>query len=182
MPDLQKGLVIKGPSIIIDNTQTILVEPRSKAAILTDHILIEVEQEKKPELSRTTIDPIQLSVFGHRFMSVAEQMGRTLQQTAISTNIKERLDFSCAIFDSNGDLIANAPHIPIHLGSMSYAVKAQIELWKGKLQHGDVLVSNHPKAGGSHLPDITVITPVLDESNNPLSGLLQGDITLILVL
>lgn len=168
MPDLQKGLVIKGPSIIIDNTQTILVEPRSKAAILTDHILIEVEQEKKPELSRTTIDPIQLSVFGHRFMSVAEQMGRTLQQTAISTNIKERLDFSCAIFDSNGDLIANAPHIPIHLGSMSYAVKAQIELWKGKLQHGDVLVSNHPKAGGSHLPDITVITPVLDESNNPL--------------
>lgn len=168
LPDLQKGLVIKGPSIIIDNTQTILVEPRSKAAILTDHILIEVEQEKKPELSRTTIDPIQLSVFGHRFMSVAEQMGRTLQQTAISTNIKERLDFSCAIFDSNGDLIANAPHIPIHLGSMSYAVKAQIELWKGKLQHGDVLVSNHPKAGGSHLPDITVITPVLDESNNPL--------------
>ena len=82
--------------------------------------------------------------------------------------LKKRLDFSCAIFDSNGDLIANAPHIPIHLGSMSYAVKAQIELWKGKLQHGDVLVSNHPKAGGSHLPDITVITPVLDESNNPL--------------
>ncbi|KAK6876060.1 5-oxoprolinase [Candida tropicalis] len=168
LPDMQKGKIIEGPAIIIDDTQTILVEPRSKAAILSNHILIDVEQEEKPQLSKETIDPIQLSVFGHRFMSVAEQMGRTLQQTAISTNIKERLDFSCAIFDKNGSLVANAPHIPIHLGSMSYAVKAQIDLWEGKLQPGDVLVSNHPIAGGSHLPDITVITPVLDENNNPI--------------
>ncbi|KAI5951557.1 hypothetical protein KGF54_004631 [Candida jiufengensis] len=168
LSDLDKGTIVSGPSIIIDDTQTIIIEPRSKAAILSSHVLIDVEQEEKPQLSKTTVDPIQLSVFGHRFMSVAEQMGRTLQQTAISTNIKERLDFSCAVFDHNGDLIANAPHIPIHLGSMSYAVKAQLELWKGKLKPGDVLVSNHPKAGGSHLPDITVITPVLNDQNEPI--------------
>jgi 5-oxoprolinase (ATP-hydrolysing) len=95
-------------------------------------------------------------------------MGRTLQQTAISTNIKERLDFSCALFDINGDLVANAPHVPIHLGAMSFAVKAQMKLWENKLEPGDVLVTNHPIAGGSHLPDITVITPVLDKNNKPI--------------
>ncbi|KAI3404392.2 hypothetical protein KGF56_002789 [Candida oxycetoniae] len=168
LSDLEAGSIVPAPAIIIDDTQTLLIEPGSKAIILSNHVLIEVEQEKKPQLSETTIDPIQLSVFGHRFMSVAEQMGRTLQQTAISTNIKERLDFSCAIFDHNGDLIANAPHIPIHLGSMSYAVKAQMKMWQGKLEPGDVLVSNHPIAGGSHLPDITVITPVLNDKNEPI--------------
>ena len=168
LPELKFGTIIEGPSIIIDNTQTILVEPKSKAAILSDHILILVEQEERQNLSSKIVDPIQLSVFGHRFMSIAEQMGRTLQQTAISTNIKERLDFSCALFDGNGDLVANAPHVPIHLGAMSFAVKAQRSLWDGKLEQGDVLVSNHPLAGGSHLPDITVITPVLDENNNPI--------------
>ena len=168
LPELATGNVIRGPSIIIDNTQTILVEPRSRAAILSDHIIILVDHEEKPKLSSKVVDPIQLSVFGHRFMSVAEQMGRTLQQTAISTNIKERLDFSCAVFDSNGDLVANAPHVPIHLGAMSFAVKAQKDLWEGKLEQGDVLVSNHPMAGGSHLPDITVITPVLDANNKPV--------------
>lgn len=165
---LKVSTIIDGPSIIIDNTQTILIEPRSKASVLSEHILILVEQEKKPELSTKIVDPIQLSVFGHRFMSIAEQMGRTLQQTAISTNIKERLDFSCALFDKNGDLVANAPHVPIHLGAMSFAVKAQKDMWKGKLKQGDVLVTNHPLAGGSHLPDITVITPVLDKNNEPL--------------
>ncbi|EGW33442.1 uncharacterized protein SPAPADRAFT_50321 [Spathaspora passalidarum NRRL Y-27907] len=168
LPQLTAGSIVQGPAIIIDDTQTILVDPKSKAAILKSHILIIVEQESKRQLSTHTVDPIQLSVFGHRFMSIAEQMGRTLQQTAISTNIKERLDFSCAIFDNQGDLVANAPHVPIHLGAMSFAVKSQIEIWKGKLEQGDVLVSNHPKAGGSHLPDITVITPVLDKNNNPI--------------
>lgn len=162
--DLKAGTLVEAPAIIIDQTQTILVEPGSKAAILNEHILIIVEQEERPELSAKEIDPIQLSVFGHRFMSTAEQMGRTLQQTAISTNIKERLDFSCAIFDKDGDLVANAPHVPIHLGAMSFAVKAQKELWNGKLAKGDVLVTNHPCAGGSHLPDITVITPVIDDN------------------
>lgn len=168
LPDLSVGTTISGPSIILDDTQTILIEPKSQASILSNHILIIIEQEEKPKLSNEVVDPIQLSVFGHRFMSIAEQMGRTLQQTAISTNIKERLDFSCALFDRNGDLVANAPHVPIHLGAMSFAVKAQKEMWEGKLQQGDVLVTNHPLAGGSHLPDITVITPVLDKNNNPV--------------
>lgn len=168
LPDLKVGTTICGPSIILDDTQTILIEPKSQASILSNHILIIVEQEDKPKISSEVVDPIQLSVFGHRFMSIAEQMGRTLQQTAISTNIKERLDFSCALFDHNGDLVANAPHVPIHLGAMSFAVKAQKEMWEGKLQKGDVLVTNHPLAGGSHLPDITVITPVIDKDNNPV--------------
>ena len=168
LKDLVKGNLVHGPAIILDETQTIVIEPFSFATILTSHVLISIEQGSAPELSAKVVDPIQLSVFGHRFMSIAEQMGRTLQQTAISTNIKERLDFSCAIFDKNGDLVANAPHVPIHLGAMSFAVKAQLEMWKGKLDHGDVLVTNHPLAGGSHLPDITVITPVLDEDKNPI--------------
>ncbi|RLV96077.1 hypothetical protein JA1_000578 [Spathaspora sp. JA1] len=169
LSELEAGNVIAGPGIIIDDTQTILVNPKSQAAILSNHILISVEQESKPQLSTETIDPIQLSVFGHRFMSIAEQMGRTLQQTAISTNIKERLDFSCAIFDHQGDLVANAPHVPIHLGAMSFAVQSQIEIWKDRgLKPGDVLVSNHPQAGGSHLPDITVITPVLNSENKAI--------------
>ncbi|CAK7909560.1 5-oxoprolinase [[Candida] anglica] len=165
---LATGCEVEGPAVILDDTQTLLVEPFSAATILSNHVLIKVANEERPALSEKVVDPIQLSVFGHRFMSVAEQMGETLQQTAISTNIKERLDFSCAIFDKNGDLVANAPHVPIHLGAMSFAVKAQMELWKGDLKPGDVLVSNHPKAGGSHLPDITVITPVLDKDNNPI--------------
>jgi 5-oxoprolinase (ATP-hydrolysing) len=92
---------------------------------------------------------------------IAEQMGRTLQRTSISVNIKERLDFSCAIFDSNGGLVANAPHLPVHLGAMSEAVRYQMRYWGDDLHEGDVLVSNHPQlAGGSHLPDITVMTPI----------------------
>lgn len=98
------------------------------------------------------VDPIKLSIFSHRFMSIAEQMGRTLQKTSISINIKERLDFSCAIFSPDGELVANAPHVPVHLGSMSYAVKYQHSLHKGNMRPGDVLVSNHPEAGGTHLP------------------------------
>lgn len=109
----------------------------------------------------TERDPIYLSIFSHRFMGIAEQMGRTLQRTSVSVNIKERLDFSCALFDSAGGLVANAPHLPVHLGAMSEAVRYQIKYWGDNLAEGDVLVSNHPQlAGGSHLPDITVITPV----------------------
>lgn len=89
-------------------------------------------------------------------------MGRTLQKTSVSTNIKERLDFSCALFSPDGGLVANAPHVPVHLGSMQFAVQYQHKLWHGKLEDGDVLVSNHPTCGGTHLPDITVITPVFD--------------------
>ncbi|KAI5116476.1 hypothetical protein M0805_003505 [Coniferiporia weirii] len=105
-------------------------------------------------------DPIMLTLFANRFMSVAEAMGRSLQQTSISTNIKERLDFSCALFAPDGDLVANAPFIPIHLGSMSFAVQYQMKLHGKSLKDGDVLMTNSPRAGGSHLPDITIITPV----------------------
>lgn len=98
-------------------------------------------------------------------MAIAEQMGRALQKTSVSTNVKERLDYSCALFDATGGLVANAPHLPVHLGSMSTCVKLQAGIWKGKLKRGDVLVSNHPVYGGTHLPDITVITPAFDDKD-----------------
>ncbi|KZT70591.1 cytoplasmic protein [Daedalea quercina L-15889] len=113
-------------------------------------------------------DPILLTLFANRFMSVAEAMGRSLQQTAISTNIKERLDFSCALFAPDGDLVANAPFIPIHLGSMSFAVRYQMKLHGKSLKPGDVLMTNSPWAGGSHLPDITIISPVFDIKTNEI--------------
>lgn len=163
--DLATGSVVDGPAIIIDSTQTIVVIPTAQARILSSHVVIDLQTEKTrqdQEEQQSVVDPIKLSIFGHRFMSIAEQMGRTLQKTSLSLNIKERLDFSCAIFSPDGELVANAPHVPVHLGSMSYAVKYQHNLHMGNLRPGDVLVSNHPESGGTHLPDITVITPVFD--------------------
>jgi 5-oxoprolinase (ATP-hydrolysing) len=153
---------IHGPALLIDDTQTILVEPDYVAYILSNHVVLEKTQAKSilSVVADDKVEPIQLSVFSHRFMSIAEQMGNTLQRTSISTSIKERLDFSCAIFSPDGKLVANAPHIPLHLGSMQYAIQCQHELWKGKLQPGDSLLTNHPELGGTHLPDLTVITPV----------------------
>ncbi|BGP37297.1 hypothetical protein JCM10449v2_001202 [Rhodotorula kratochvilovae] len=124
------------------------------------HEELDVSQLPSPGEDREQADPVLLSLFANRFMSIAEAMGRALQKTSISTNIKERLDFSTAIFAPNGDLVANAPHLPVHLGSMSFAVRYQINLLKGDLHEGDVILTNHPVAGGSHLPDITCITPV----------------------
>lgn len=162
LEDLTPGNRIAGPAIIMQDTSTILIEPSCQAEITEfGDIYIELFATEQQKLS-TDVDPIQLSIFSNLFMSIAEQMGRTLQKTAISTNIKERLDFSCAIFDADGDLVANAPHVPVHLGAMSEAVKKQIEIQKDHLIPGDVLVTNHPAAGGSHLPDITMITPVWD--------------------
>jgi 5-oxoprolinase (ATP-hydrolysing) len=106
------------------------------------------------------VDPIELSIFAHRFMSIAEQMGRVLQRTAISTNIKERLDFSCAIFGLDGSLVANAPHIPVHLGSMGECVKYQVKTLGESWKEGEVILTNHPIAGGTHLPDMTIVSPV----------------------
>jgi 5-oxoprolinase (ATP-hydrolysing) len=165
---LSPGSLIPGPAIILDSTQTLVVVPGATAKILTAHVVININSLSKQTLSDTVIDPASLSVFGHRFMSIAEQMGRALQNTSVSLNIKERLDFSCAIFGSDAGLVANAPHVPVHLGSMSYAVKYQHEVRKGDLRPGDVLVSNHPEAGGTHLPDITVISPVFDEVNHKI--------------
>ncbi|KAI9209509.1 Hydantoinase B/oxoprolinase-domain-containing protein [Polychytrium aggregatum] len=159
---LDRGSVIDGPALVIDNNATIVVDPECSALITSEHVVITVGEYQQKRVG-TDLDPIQLSIFGHRFMSIAEQMGRTLQKTAVSTNIKERLDFSCALFGSDGGLVANAPHIPVHLGSMQEAVRWQMEYLKDGIKDGDVLVTNHPAAGGSHLPDITVITPVFED-------------------
>ncbi|CAK7212729.1 hypothetical protein SBRCBS47491_001565 [Sporothrix bragantina] len=165
LTSLHEGEQVAGPAMIIDNTQTIVIAPNSVATALTEHVVIDIDVSgalKKSPTGGPVLDPVQLSVFGHRFMGIAEQMGRTLQKTSVSTNIKERLDFSCALFSEDGKLVANAPHVPVHLGSMQYAVLWQHEHWKGKLKEGDVLVSNHPICGGTHLPDITVITPFFE--------------------
>lgn len=132
------------------------ISPPPAPKILTRDCRSHVDQNERE------VDPIRLSIFGHRFMAIAEQMGRALQKTSVSTNVKERLDFSCAIFDADGGLVANAPHLPVHLGSMSTCVRRQAEIWKGRLQKGDVIASNHPSYGGTHLPDITLVTPAFD--------------------
>ncbi|EXJ96274.1 5-oxoprolinase (ATP-hydrolysing) [Capronia coronata CBS 617.96] len=174
LKSIAKNTLIHGPAIIIDETQTIVVAPDAVANVLQTCIVLDLEQDKTQTAqvtspadavlsnARIPIDPVRLSIFGHRFMSIAEQMGRTLQKTSVSTNIKERLDFSCALFSPDGGLVANAPHVPVHLGSMQFAVRYQHNRWLGQLKDGDVLVSNHPSCGGTHLPDITVITPVFD--------------------
>ncbi|KAI1627045.1 Hydantoinase B/oxoprolinase-domain-containing protein [Exophiala viscosa] len=158
--DLGSDVQVHGPAIIIDKTQTIVVAPHAVANVLQTCVLIDLKSTPRDLATADHIDPIRLTIFGHRFMSVAEQMGRTLQKTAVSTNIKERLDFSCALFSPDGGLVANAPHVPVHLGSMQFAVRFQHERWLGNLKDGDVLVANHPMSGGTHLPDVTVITPV----------------------
>ncbi|KAF7516971.1 hypothetical protein G7054_g13964 [Neopestalotiopsis clavispora] len=164
LDQLPKGCGISGPAMIIDQTQTIFVEPRFNAYILPDHVILEESEIEatatKQSVSVEGINPLLLSVFAHRFMSIAEQMGNTLQRTSVSSSIKERLDFSCAIFSREGKLVANAPHIPIHLGSMQMAIRYQHEAWKGQLKPGDALVTNHPLSGGTHLPDLTVVSPV----------------------
>ncbi|KAK6088773.1 5-oxoprolinase (hydantoinase B/oxoprolinase) [Seiridium cupressi] len=162
LADLVPGSKISGPALIMDSKQTIVVTPGSKATILTNNVVIDIDVVKKEQLSSKEADPIQLSIFGHRFMGVAEQAGRALQKTSVSTNIKERLDFSCTVFSPKGALVANAPHVPAMIGSMAFAVKWQIEHWKGDLRPGDVILSNSPVCGGVHLPDMTVITPVFD--------------------
>ncbi|KAI1365725.1 hydantoinase B/oxoprolinase [Xylaria arbuscula] len=169
LEDLAVGDEINGPAVLADGTQTIVVTPNAKALILKTHVIIDLkngsskdESEKKDSTERE-VDPIKLSIFGHRFMAIAEQMGRALQKTSVSTNVKERLDFSCAIFDATGGLVANAPHLPVHLGSMSTCVRTQAKIWEGRLKKGDVIISNHPSYGGTHLPDITLLMPAFDE-------------------
>ncbi|SCU81156.1 LADA_0B11496g1_1 [Lachancea dasiensis] len=168
--DMPTGSLIDGPCILADGTQTNVIPCNASATILSSHIVIKVNSKSKenPELAQNKIDPVLLSIFGHRFMDIAEQMGTQLRKTAVSTNVKERLDFSCALFDPDGNLVANAPHVPVHLGSMSTCISAQAKLWKGKLKAGDVLVTNHPEMGGTHLPDITVITPAFSSSGDEI--------------
>ncbi|XP_043192342.1 5-oxoprolinase-like [Amphibalanus amphitrite] len=169
LSELGAGQEIAGPAIIMDSLSTILVEPDCTATITSrGDVRIRVGSGAPPKIG-PELDSIQLSIFGHRFMSLAEQMGRILQRTSISTNIKERLDFSCALFGPDGGLVSNAPHIPVHLGAMQEAVQYQMRALGSDIRPGDVLLSNHPAAGGSHLPDLTVITPVFyRDSSSPV--------------
>ncbi|XP_052759152.1 5-oxoprolinase [Galleria mellonella] len=155
---------IFGPAIIMDSLSTILIEPDCRADITKYGDIRITVGTGQPKRVTTDLDSIQLSIFSHRFMSIAEQMGRVLQRTSISVNIKERLDFSCALFGPDGGLVSNAPHIPVHLGAMQETVQYQMKVRGDSLKPGDVLLANHPKAGGSHLPDFTVITPVFHKS------------------
>ncbi|KAI9851721.1 MAG: hypothetical protein M1838_002936 [Thelocarpon superellum] len=164
LEDLAVGDRIKGPAILADGMQTLVITPGAHALVIETHVVIHIGGDQAAsQVNAREVDPIMLSIFAHRFMAIAEQMGRALQKTSVSTNVKERLDYSCALFDATGGLVANAPHLPVHLGSMSTCVRTQAKIWEGKLKRGDVIVSNHPEYGGTHLPDITVITPAFND-------------------
>ncbi len=161
-PQLGAGAVIAGPAVIREATGTVVLEPGWQARVdATGNLILErVAAMARIAAAGTRADPILLEVMGNLFMAIADQMGATLANTAWSVNIKERLDFSCAIFDANGDLVANAPHVPVHLGSMSHAVKTVIAATTDQARDGDAWMLNSPFNGGTHLPDVTVITPV----------------------
>jgi 5-oxoprolinase (ATP-hydrolysing) len=168
---LMAGDVLDGPAIIAEKNGTTVVEPGWQAALTGQGNVVMTRVTPLPTRRSigTQADPVRLEIFNNLFMSIAEQMGLRLQNTAYSVNIKERLDFSCAIFDAGGNLIANAPHMPVHLGSMGESIKTVIERNRGTMRDGDVFMLNDPYHGGTHLPDVTVITPVFaDGSAEPL--------------
>jgi 5-oxoprolinase (ATP-hydrolysing) len=164
---LPPGFELRGPAIVVEPTGTIALEPDFEMSADHEGVLwlSRCAAAARPRTGDEALgaDPVLLEIYANRFMSIAEQMGRTLRLTAMSVNIRERLDFSCAVFDAAGELIANAPHIPVHLGAMSESVKAVLAAHP-TLEPGDVFVTNDPALGGSHLPDITVIAPVHDEA------------------
>jgi len=167
---LSPGSRIAGPALVIEPNQTIVVEPGWQAEITAkNHVLLRrIEKKRRQAALGTAADPVLLEVFNNLFMSIAEQMGVTLQNTAYSVNIKERLDFSCAVFDRTGALVANAPHMPVHLGSMDRSVETIIRLNAGDIHPGDVFALNAPYNGGTHLPDITVVTPVFGDAGKEI--------------
>ncbi|WP_435104185.1 hydantoinase B/oxoprolinase family protein [Arhodomonas sp. AD133] len=164
--NLQPGDRLSGPAIIRDPVSTVVVEPGWATELTPRNHLVMQRVEARPQrlAAGTDVDPVMLEVFNNLFMSVAEQMGVTLRKTAYSANIKERLDFSCAVFDPDANLVANAPHVPVHLGSMGESVRAVVERRHASMRPGDVFMLNDPYNGGTHLPDITVITPVFDNA------------------
>jgi 5-oxoprolinase (ATP-hydrolysing) len=180
--DLQPGDSIIGPAMIIEGTGTNIIEPSWKVTLTErNHLVLnklktsqsnseisDSELTLNPQSNPCQPDPVRLEIFKNLFQFIAEQMGITLQNTAASVNIKERLDFSCAIFDQQGQLVANAPHIPVHLGSMSESVNSLIKAKKDDLKVGDVYMQNNPYDGGTHLPDVTVITPVFAPNTNQI--------------
>ena len=164
--ELRPGDRIAGPAIIAEANSTTVVEPGWRATITPrDHIELErIERRVERAAIGTAVDPVMLEIFNNLYMSIAEQMGYALASTAYSVNIKERLDFSCALFDAEGNLIANAPHMPVHLGSMGESIKTVMRENAGSMRPGNVYVLNAPYNGGTHLPDVTVITPVFDDA------------------
>ena len=168
--DIPDGTYFDGPGLVLVDTSTILVDTGWRAAtnVFGKMILKRSDALRKCQHAADTCDPITLEVFNNLFMSVADQMGRRLEQSAHSVNIKERLDFSCAVFTPEGDLVANAPHMPVHLGAMGESVKAVLRDAGDTMRHGDVFVTNDPYNGGSHLPDLTVVSPVIDATGNRL--------------
>jgi 5-oxoprolinase (ATP-hydrolysing) len=167
---MRPGDLINGPAIIAEANATTVVEPGWQAQVTPYNHLIMRRIEARPQRRAigTESDPVMLEIFNNLFMSIAEQMGLRLQNTAYSVNIKERLDFSCAIFDAAGNLIANAPHMPVHLGSMGESIKTVMRENAGRMRPGDVYMLNDPYNGGTHLPDVTVITPVFDQANQSI--------------
>jgi 5-oxoprolinase (ATP-hydrolysing) len=167
---LRPGMRIQGPAIIAEKNATTVVEPGWAAEVTPrDHLVLRrTVALKRQHAVGTQVDPVMLEVFNNLFMSIAEQMGVALQNTAYSVNIKERLDFSCALFDREGGLIANAPHMPVHLGSMGESVAAIKRARGNSMRPGDVFMLNAPYNGGTHLPDVTVVTPVFDEAGQQL--------------
>ncbi len=166
---MQRGQTVTGPAIIIEKNQTIIIEDGWQAR-LTEHdhvVLTRIKALPKRVAIGTEADPVMLEIFNNLFMSIAEQMGVTLQNTAYSVNIKERLDFSCAVFDAAGNLVANAPHMPVHLGSMDASVATAIRE-NPVIKPGDVFLINAPYNGGTHLPDLTVCTPVFDDEQTEI--------------
>lgn len=166
---LEYGHSVNGPAIIIEDTGTIVIE-KNWTGRLTErrHLILEkAVMESSKQIVSSDYDPVTLEIFNNLFMSIAQQMGIILQNTSQSVNVKERLDFSCAIFDHGGNLVANAPHVPVHLGSMDSSVKVLVGN-KKEIKPGDVFVHNNPYTGGSHLPDITVISPVFDDDNETI--------------
>ncbi len=161
---------VVGPAVVIEANATTVVEPGWAAeATRRNHLLLtRIEPRASQAAIGTNVDPVMLEVFNNLFMSIAEQMGVVLQNTSYSVNIKERLDFSCAVFDPRGGLVANAPHIPVHLGSMGESVRTVALQRAGTIRPGDVFMLNTPYNGGTHLPDVTVITPVFDEAGESI--------------
>ncbi|BDT59031.1 5-oxoprolinase [Massilia varians] len=168
--DIWPGDLVRGPAIIAEANATTVVEPGWQAQVTPHNHLVLRRVEALPERRAlgTTADPVMLEIFNNLFMSIAEQMGLRLQNTAYSVNIKERLDFSCAIFDADGNLVANAPHMPVHLGSMGESIKTVMRKNAGQMKAGDVYVLNDPYNGGTHLPDVTVISPVFDKAGREI--------------
>ena len=166
---LGPGARLEGPALVLEDTGTVTLDPGFSAEVGVEGILVlrdegGVQRVSEVDLSRP--DPVRLEVFGNRFMSIAERMGVVLRDTSVSTNIKERLDYSCAVFDADGGLVANAPHIPVHLGAMAETVRVARDRFPD-LEPGDVIATNDPAAGGSHLPDVTAVTPVFTGFDRP---------------